>query len=313
LHFFNIHSQRTHIMSTTGRNSHTSRNSSNGWWSFRHRQPKEPEAADLVFPEIAPYYPNRLRNRVILGIVLVLVVVAVAVGVVLSKNGSGDGDKAVSVENRTVTANETAVPSSSPDNDQRPTARSPAPGTRRPSRPLSPVTEQPTDDQTLDPTVFPTTTQPTPEGPMAAPSVPSVVDQFLIGLPAYSIDLAESDADSPQAKALAWLENDPLYNDYQNVYRLNQRYALAVLYYSTNGTSWDTSTGWMSDDNECTWYMDDEDLGDDHCGADSRLTMLDLYGNGLEGSIPTEVELLTDLEEISLAEEGISGTIPTEL
>jgi hypothetical protein len=294
-------------MSTTGRNSHTSRNSGNAWWTIR-RQPKQPEAAeDLGLPEIAPYYPNRLRNRIILGIVLVVVVVAVAVGVVLSKNGSGD--KVVSAENRTVTSNETSTPS-------------PAPATRRPSRPSS--------SPTLDPTVstespaltnapslvtgIPTTTQPTVPAEQVTdnPTLPtqSVVNQFLNGLPAYSTDLAESDADSAQAKALAWLQEDPLYVEYQNVYRLNQRYALAVFYHTANRTSW------LSNDNECTWYSYDYHFVG-ACGADSRLTMLDLHDSGWEGSIPTEVELLTDLERISLGEfdasTSFSGTIPTEM
>jgi hypothetical protein len=154
--------------------------------------------------------------------------------------------------------------------------------------------------------------------PTAALFVPSViVNQFLSGLPPYSINLAESDANSPQAKALAWLENDPQYHDYRRVYRLNQRYALAVFYYSMNGDSWENRTGWLSDDNECTWYMEDD--GDDHCGADSRLTLLDLFDNDLEGSIPTEVELLTDLTErfvlgdYDASTSRISGTIPTEM
>jgi hypothetical protein len=255
-------------MSRIGRHSHTSPNG--GGSNNDRRQPKEPEAwEDLGFPEIPPYYPNRLRNRVILGIVLlVIVVAAVAVGVVLSKNN--DGGQAVLVENTTVAGNKTSAPSAPP-----------AMSTKRPS---------------------------------AAPSVPSVVNQFLDSLPAYSTDLAESDADSPQAKALAWLENDPQYNDYE-LHRLNQRYSLAVLYYSTNGESWNNTDGWLSDDNECTWYQYDgygpED--DKSCLAGSRLAVLKLVDNDLDGSIPTELELLTDLEYMIVSVLSVSGTIHSEL
>jgi hypothetical protein len=254
-----------------GRQSNTSRSSGNGWWIFR-RQPKEPEAAeDLGLPEIEPYYPNRLRNRIILGIVLVVVIVAVAVGVVLSKNGSDDDDddKAVSVpgENRTVARNETTATATT-------------------------LTERPT----------------------AAPSMVSIVDQFLAGLPAYSLDLAENDPDSVQAKALAWLDSDPQYHDYRHVYRLNQRYALAVLYHSTNGYSWENRTGWLSKDNECEWYINDANFGEAACGTDSRLTLLDLYDNDLVGLLPAEVELLTDLKQMLLGpDNGINGTIPNEM
>jgi hypothetical protein len=97
-------------------------------------------ATDLGFPEIPPYYPNRLRNRIILGIVLVVVIVGVTVGVVLSKKGGGDDDD----KNRTIAVNET--------------------------------------------TALPIST----ERPTGAPSTESIVNQFLSGLPAYSIDLAES-------------------------------------------------------------------------------------------------------------------------
>jgi hypothetical protein len=183
--------------------------------------------------------------------------------------------------------------------------------------------------------------------PTAAPSVLSIVDQFLAGLPAYSLELAENDDGSPQAKALSWLQDDPQYNDYRHVHRLNQRYALAVFYYSTIGASissssgeggshpvigstpppdrwllgqqmptigWNNTDGWLTDDNECTWYMND--YGYERCGADSRLRLLDLFENNVGGSIPTEVELLTDLEQILLGTPGasdISGTIPTEM
>jgi hypothetical protein len=67
------------------------------------------------------------------------------------------------------------------------------------------------------------------------------LETFKSFLPAYSLNMAQTNASSPQAKALAWLQND---SDYE-LYRLNQRYALGVLYYSTNGESWINSRGWM--------------------------------------------------------------------
>jgi hypothetical protein len=263
-----------HTMPTPSRSANTSHNSSdssNGGWTL-HRQPKEPEA-DLGLSEIAP---NRLQNRILLGIALVVLVVAVLVGVVLSKSGGGSDDKVVLVENRTIAVNETSAPSSSPVT----------------------TTEQPT----------------------AAPSVP-ISDQFLNGLPAYSINLAENDADSAQAKALAWLKNDPQYHYYGHVYRLNQRYALAVFYYSTNdyyyyyhGDPWWNNSEWLSNDNECTWYQynDDGTEDDNSCTESSRLSALSIWGS-MAGSIPAELELLTDVEYMRLSGELLSGTIPSEL
>jgi hypothetical protein len=141
-----------------------------------------------------------------------------------------------------------------------------------------------------------------------APS--SVVEEFLSGLPAYSLDLAENDDGSPQAKALAWLKEDPLYHEYRSVHRLNQRYALAVLFFSTNGTSWTNSTGWLSDDNECTWFMISFD---DICSATFRLLTLQLGGVELDGSLPRELELLSDLESLDFWDQNLSGAIYLEM
>jgi hypothetical protein len=74
---------------------------------------------------------------------------------------------------------------------------------------------------------------------------------------------------------MSCLRGDPLYNEYE-LHRLYQRYALAVLYYSTNGQSWDYQDGWRS-----FFYVD-------ICGYSSRLRVLDLFVNGLDGSLPTE-------------------------
>jgi hypothetical protein len=137
-----------------------------------------------------------------------------------------------------------------------------------------------------------------------------VVDQFLSGLPPYSKELACNNASSPQAKALYWLQKDPRYYEYLNVYRLFQRYTLAVLYYSTNGDSWENNTGWLSNDSECEWYNDDD--GHDMCDESFRLHTLWLIANGLEGTIPAELELITDLTQLVLID-TFSGVIPSTM
>jgi hypothetical protein len=148
------------------------------------------------------------------------------------------------------------------------------------------------------------TTRPTPP---PFPSSSAVTD-FMNGLPAYSVDLAGNSTNSPQGQAFTWLQNDPLYNEYE-VYRLNQRYVLAVLYYSTRGESWENADGWLTDRNECSWHTKSLD---DICTTEFRLSILSLWLNGLNGSIPTEVELLTDLESINFWDD-LSFTIPPEM
>jgi hypothetical protein len=127
-------------------------------------------------------------------------------------------------------------------------------------------------------------------------------------LPQYSVDLARTDPTSPQAKALAWIHNDSQATDYE-LYRLQQRYALAVFYYTTNGGAWSNSTGWLTNTSECLWYT----YGEYPCTEGERLTSLNFAGNGLVGPIPTELELLVDLKTLSFQHNGISATLHSEL
>ena len=66
---------------------------------------------------------------------------------------------------------------------------------------------------------------------------------------------------------------------------------LLLLYiYSTNGTSWDGNTEWMSDFDECGWYNEGEGC------KDGVLVGLDLWFNNLVGTIPNELALLSTFE-----------------
>jgi hypothetical protein len=140
------------------------------------------------------------------------------------------------------------------------------------------------------------------------------LETFKGQLPAYSLNTALANASSPQAKALAWLHND---SDYE-LYRLNQRYALGVLYYSTNIANWSTGRTWMSNTNECTWYTGSSYIGE-VCNESSRLSVLFFRSPDLEGSIPRELELLADLQSLDFSSEGLfsegpfRGTIYSEL
>jgi hypothetical protein len=149
-------------------------------------------------------------------------------------------------------------------------------------------------------------------------SVPGFLsmDKLLSTLPEYSVKMAQTNASSPQAKTLAWLQSG---TDYE-LYRLNQRYALGVLFYSTNGESWNRSSGWMSNTSECTWYTDSDGQ---ICDESSRLLRLYLRENHLSGSIPRELELLTHLQKLEFYEvtqsesfefqSFLSGSIYSEL
>jgi hypothetical protein len=161
------------------------------------------------------------------------------------------------------------------------------------SKDETPVLNGPT--SSTSPVASPTAAAAASESPTRAPNS-AAVEEFMRGLPPYSLELAENDPDSPQAKALAWLNGDPQYNEYES-YRLYQRYALAVFYHSTSGASWKNKAGWMSNSSECTWFTS-WDISP-VCEA-SHVVVLGFDGNGLDGSIPTELELLSDLNFIQL-------------
>jgi hypothetical protein len=102
-------------------------------------------------------------------------------------------------------------------------------------------------------------------------------------------------ASTPQNDALNWLANNNTnLNSYSNATKI-QRYALATLFYSTNGTSWDKKDEWMSDFDECRWYNSGSSL----CTRGSVET-LSLSSNNLVGTIPNELDLLMNLSESSV-------------
>jgi hypothetical protein len=103
---------------------------------------------------------------------------------------------------------------------------------------------------------------------------------------------ALNDTDSPQSRALSWLDENANLNDYPEWKRI-QRYALAVFYYSTRGEKWRESTGWLSDDDECTWWLTHEP-NTPICNQDGAYINISLNKNNLNGSLPLELALLSD-------------------
>jgi hypothetical protein len=99
-------------------------------------------------------------------------------------------------------------------------------------------------------------------------------------------------ASSPQNKALIWLSNNAGLNSYSNATKI-QRYALATLFYSTNENSWYSKANWTSNTLECDW----EHV---NCNYNGSIETLDLLGNGLVGTIPNELALLSNLSELSI-------------
>jgi Leucine-rich repeat (LRR) protein len=163
-------------------------------------------------------------------------------------------------------------------------------------------------------------------------------------LPTFTLNSMADDLDSPQNYAMRWLEDDYQLQDvpYSNS-RLVQRFALATLYYSTQGEDWRENANWLNHSvHECLWYSRDEFIGlpgdDDFVwvevahynpcelppeAMEQLKTVNDinemykhlwLYSNELKGTVPLEMYLLTDLRSISFYENaGLVGPLSSHI
>jgi hypothetical protein len=87
--------------------------------------------------------------------------------------------------------------------------------------------------------------------------------------------------------------------------------ALVQLYYATSSKPWINSTGWITANTTtpdcCTWY------GVTCQPGSQRVTMVNLTKNGLLGTIPPVMGLLSRLTHLILADNMMKGTIPAEI
>jgi Leucine-rich repeat (LRR) protein len=130
-----------------------------------------------------------------------------------------------------------------------------------------------------------------------------------------------SDPISPESRALAWMLSDNYtLSESLSDNRLIQRFALATLWYSTNGeTTWDHG-GWLQSINECDWNDPNDDNDpfsvspDVECYSNrNTVQKLDLNNDRLSGSIPPELSLLSELQVLYLHFDDLTGEIPSVL
>ena len=200
------------------------------------------------------------------------------------------------------------------------------------------VTSAPTIGSTTPlPTAAPVTPAPTP-----LPSLTSDQQALLQHLKKISFDGGSSleNRDSPQFSAFWWLARTigEGVGPTLNIKDMSERYALATLYYATNGDSeWFRTDGWLDPEvHICEWEGIIDPAGLNACygaglrvldlggnnlvgspvpelGHLDRLHLIDLSANVLTGSLATELFLMTRLSDLNIANNQLSGNIPTEI
>jgi hypothetical protein len=164
------------------------------------------------------------------------------------------------------------------------------------------------------PSLVPSTSPSTSTAPSTS-TVPSTASSFGFEvLLAQSLLANSQDAslveDTPEARAIKWLQDDPVAFNYTELGVL-QRYALATLYYATDGENWIESAGWLDYDvAECDWFTTERlDL----CIGDGRYRSLAVISNGLSGELPDALAILTDLQSINLGGNDLTGQLSSTL
>eukprot|EP00980_Cylindrotheca_fusiformis_P030635 scaffold25143_cov142-Cylindrotheca_fusiformis.AAC.2 len=245
------------------------------------------------------------------------IVAAIAIPLRLRADGGGTNIRATSGDTGGG-GSPVASPTGSPG---APTATSP-PGTPT-------ATSPPGTPTATSPPGTPTATSPPVTSPTIAPGGPSTtpptsvnlglfLENFLI--PRFGEEPFQ-DPNSPTYKAADHMANDDPYifsGPVTSEEELGDRYASTLLYYTLGGEEWpncglDSTTcpgnNWLEGDH-CTWISID-------CSDNGRVIAVELSssftGTELEGTIPPEISLYTELEELIIENEMISGKIPPTL
>mmetsp|Transcript_35093 Transcript_35093/g.99862 ORF Transcript_35093/g.99862 Transcript_35093/m.99862 type:complete len:313 (-) Transcript_35093:55-993(-) len=106
-------------------------------------------------------------------------------------------------------------------------------------------------------------------------------------------------SNSPQHEAACWMFRS-------NKKFTSQRFAMAVIYYATKGAKWDENTDWMTSKHECSWYGVE-------CNTFRKVVNLDLGYIKVDGLVPREIGLLTELRDLDLHGNDLQGVIPHKL
>jgi len=124
---------------------------------------------------------------------------------------------------------------------------------------------------------------------------------------------------SPQYLALHWMAHEDVLrytpDDDRWIKKIIQRYALAVIYYSTDGLSWNKKLLFLSNYDECNWNRENIGFfeGAGHCDEEGFITALTLWSNDLKGALPPEIGALSSLKTLALFNNNLNMPPPKSL
>jgi hypothetical protein len=89
---------------------------------------------------------------------------------------------------------------------------------------------------------------------------------------------------------------------------------MTVFYFATIGEEWTEQISFLSSRSVCSWRFGASFASRGViCGRENQLRLIQIVNKNVGGTLPTELGLLEDLEEILLGANNIGGTLPSEL
>jgi hypothetical protein len=85
-----------------------------------------------------------------------------------------------------------------------------------------------------------------------------------------------------------------------------QLYGIILFYVQMDGDTWENKDNWLENYNFCQWFGV-------ICSSRARIFALSLRSNGLAGTLPNDLYLLSNLFELDLSHnKGVYGTLPAK-
>ena len=117
-----------------------------------------------------------------------------------------------------------------------------------------------------------------------------------------------ADLIAANALAIRWTSSD---ND-DEMKDSDSYFALATLYFSLSGDLWDRAENWLQPSSMCEWHG--INCAKDKHGEKDVIVAISLPDNQLVGGVPTQLGLLTSLQNLNLAGNNLKGTsMPSEI